>query len=117
MNATMGRRKFLMGGAAIVSAGLLQGVPATPFTPSIRFMNSALADIPRPDYMIRVSSNENPYGPSRVALQAIADSLRDVNKYAGITNEMRALMAGLEDVPVNLLPLDPGQERYCGLAD
>ncbi len=108
MNAIIGRRKFLLGGAAFLGAGLLQGVPATPFIPSIRFMNSALADIARPDYMIRVSSNENPYGPSRVALQAIADSLRDVNKYAGITNEMRALMAGMEDVPVESVAIGSG---------
>ena len=68
MTGVISRRKMLLGGAAFLGAGmggsLLRGIPATPFTPSVSFLNSALAAIPRPDYMIRASSNENPYGPS-----------------------------------------------------
>lgn len=62
------RRQILLGGSAIVAAGLIPTIPKTPLTPAMKLMQSALADdIARPDYMVRLSSNENPYGPSRVA--------------------------------------------------
>ena len=62
------RRQILLGGGAIAAAGLIPGVPKTPITPAIRMMRDAIAaDLPRPDYMIRLNANENPYGPSRVA--------------------------------------------------
>jgi histidinol-phosphate aminotransferase len=102
MSQLMSRRKVLMGSAALLGAGALQGLPV----PGL--MRSALADLPRPDYMIRASSNENPYGPSRVALQAIAESLRDANKYTGINDEMTALMSKLEQVPEECIAIGSG---------
>ena len=69
------RRQVLLGGTAIAAASLITGIPKTPLTPRMKFMRDSLAmDIPRPDYMVRLSSNENPYGPSRVALKAIHDN-------------------------------------------
>ncbi|GEM_PF-2446546 len=70
----------LQGGAAFLGAGFMRGIPGAP---SVNFMNSAWADLPRPDYIIRASSNENPYGPSQVALNAIAEALPDANNGAG----------------------------------
>ncbi len=99
MSHQMSRRKLLFGAAALAGGSLLNTMAARTGMPSTRFSASALADIPRPDHMIRASSNENPYGPSRVALQAIAEALKDTNKYTGITNEMVALLAEQENMP------------------
>ena len=66
------RRQILIGGGALAASGLIPAIPRTPLTPQMRLMGDALAaDIPRPDYMIRLMANENPYGPSRVALKAV----------------------------------------------
>jgi len=48
----------------------------------MQFMRDSLAaGIPRPDYMVRLSSNENPYGPSRVALKAVHENMHLTNRY------------------------------------
>jgi histidinol-phosphate aminotransferase len=108
MTGTISRRNILMGGAAFLGAGLLRGIPGTPLTPSINFMNSAFADLPRPDYVIRASSNENPYGPSQTALRAIADALPDANKYMDVSSDLIKLMSELEDVPTESIAVGSG---------
>ena len=71
--ATFNRRQLLLGGGALLGSAVAPG-----------FVGSAFADeIPRPDRIVRAGTNENPYGPSRVALQAIADSIKLANKYGG----------------------------------
>jgi len=71
--ATISRRQLLLGGSAMLGSTLLP-----------TFAQQALAqEISRPDHMVRAGTNENPYGPSRVALQAIADSIKLANKYGG----------------------------------
>ena len=76
------RRQILLGGSAVAAASLIPAVPKTPLTPQMRMMAQAVAaDISRPDYIIRLSSNENPYGPSRVALQAIDANMHRTNRY------------------------------------
>ena len=76
------RRQVLLGGTAIATASLITGIPKTPLTPRMKFMRDSLAmDIPRPDYMVRLSSNENPYGPSRVALKAVHENMHLANRY------------------------------------
>ena len=70
---SISRRQLLLGGGALMGAGLVPGV---------RLVNRAFGDeIPRPDYMIRVGTNENPWGPSRVAIQAINRSLHRSSTY------------------------------------
>jgi len=108
MSPVLSRRKLLFGAAALAGGGLINTLATRSGLPSTSLMSSALADIPRPDYMIRASSNENPYGPSRVALQAIADALKDSNKYIGITNDMVALLSELEDMPVESIAVGSG---------
>lgn len=76
------RRQVLFGGTALAATSLITGIPKTPLTPRMQLMrDSVAADIPRPDYMVRLSSNENPYGPSRVALKAIHESMHLTNRY------------------------------------
>lgn len=108
MNGLISRRKILLGGAAFLGAGLLRGIPETPLTPGFNFMNSAWADLPRPDTMIRASSNENPYGPSQVALKAIAEALPDANKYMDVSSDLISLMSEYEDVPTESIAVGSG---------
>ncbi|MEX1267305.1 MAG: hypothetical protein WEA08_10300, partial [Woeseia sp.] len=96
------RRQLLLGGGALLGSGLLPGFGATLFSPAVGLINSAYADaIPRPDYVIRAGTNENPWGPSRVALQAINASMELSNQYGGIGDEMRALLGQINDVPAD----------------
>lgn len=90
------RRQVLIGGGALAASGLITAIPKTPLTPRMQLMSSALAaDVPRPDYMIRLSANENPYGPSRVALKAVNANLHLLNRYS---DDGRALVKVLADI-------------------
>ncbi len=90
---SISRRQILKGGGALAGAGLISGLPG------LSLVQSALgAEIPRPDYMIRAGTNENPWGPSRVALQAIVGSIDQSSQYGGIHREMKQLIASLNDV-------------------
>lgn len=99
------RRQILLGGTALAASGLIPAIPRTPLTPSMKLMQSALAaDIPRPDYMVRLSANENPYGPSRVALKAINENMRLANRYSGDTRPLVQLLADMNGVtPENIV--------------
>jgi histidinol-phosphate aminotransferase len=71
--ATISRRELLLGSGALLGSTMLP-----------TFVQRAVAqELPRPDHMVRAGTNENPYGPSRVALQAINDSIKLSNKYGG----------------------------------
>ena len=108
MNGLLSRRKALFGGAAFLGAGMLKGIPATSLTPSINWMYSALADVARPDYIIRASSNENPYGPSPTAVRAINDSLVDANKYMNMTADLLSLLSEQEQVAPESIAIGSG---------
>ncbi len=98
------RRQVLLGGTAIVGASLAPVIQSTNGSPILRLVSSARAAVnPTPDNPIRLSANENPYGPSRVALKAIANNLHLANRYAD-----RELEAELIDVvsALNSLPQD-----------
>lgn len=98
------RRQVLLGGTAIVGASLAPVIQSTNGSPILRLVSSARAAVnPTPDNPIRLSANENPYGPSRVALKAIANNLHLANRYAD-----RELEAELIDVlsAINSMPQD-----------
>ena len=114
--AGLSRRNFLFGTAALTGAGLIKGIPGTPLTPEIGLMKNAFGEVTRPDWIIRASSNENPYGPSRVALQAIARALKDSNKYGGITDQIIAELAGIEDLPVESITVGTGSGEILNVS-
>jgi len=88
---TVSRRQILLGGGALLGSTLF---------PGDGFISDALGEeIARPDNMIRAGFNENPWGPSRVALQAIADSTKLTNQYGINRRAMIAMMAKINDVP------------------
>ncbi|MDZ7643579.1 MAG: histidinol-phosphate transaminase [Woeseiaceae bacterium] len=97
--ANVTRRQLLLGGSALLGAGMVPGG-----------MMRALAEdgLPRPDYMIRAGTNENPWGPSRVALQAINEAMDLTNQYGGIREEMVALMGQQQDMPVESIVIGSG---------
>lgn len=97
--ATISRRQLLLGGGALAGATM---VPS--------FVQQAVAqEIPRPAQMVRAGSNENPYGPSRVALQAIADTIKMSNKYgAGYRRELMDLVGSQNGVTPEQMVLSSG---------
>lgn len=106
------RRQVLFGGATIAAASLITGIPKTPLTPRMQFMRDSLAsDIPRPDYMVRLSSNENPYGPSRVALKAIHDNMHLVNRYADNPEPLTKTLAELNGVSIDNIIVGTGSSE------
>jgi histidinol-phosphate aminotransferase len=97
---SISRRQLLLGGGALMGAGLVPGV---------NLVNSAFGDgIPRPDYMIRVGTNENPWGPSRVAIQAINRNLHRSSQYSTGREKMITLIAGINDVTADHVAIGTG---------
>ena len=79
----------------------MQGIPGTPFSPPVNLMKSALGQgaIPMPASPIRMSSNENPWGPSRAALRAINAAVEEANLYTYfLAGEMSELIGSLQNI-------------------
>jgi histidinol-phosphate aminotransferase len=111
------RRQILLGGSAIVAAGLIPTIPKTPLTPAMKLMQSALADdIARPDYMVRLSSNENPYGPSRVALKAIAENMHLANRYSRNSRALEEVLADINGVSTDNIVIGTGSSEILNVA-
>lgn len=104
MNPVINRRNLLWGGASVAGAALAQGLTGS----SIRFMNSALAQIAAPTAPIRMSSNENPYGPSKLAIEAMQAAFSQSNLYGGIGNQIVALQAQIENVTPESITISAG---------
>ena len=89
-----------MGGSALFGASLV---------PGSGLVSMAFAEeLPRPDYVIRAGTNENPWGPSRVALRAIVDSIKMSSLYGGNRRELTALMASLQNVSTDHVSIGTG---------
>lgn len=104
MNSLLNRRRLLTGAATLTGAALLQG--ATPF--SFTLINAALGNIAAPAEPIRMSSNENPYGPSPKAIEAMQAAFKYGNLYGGITDQIIAVQAGIEKVPAECITISCG---------
>ena len=114
---TLTRRQILLGGSAIAAAGLIPGIPKTPLTPRMRLMSSAVAaDISRPDYMVRLGANENPYGPSRVALKAISANMNLANRYADDPQSLMSVLAELNDLSMDNIVVGSGSSEILNVA-
>ena len=96
---TVSRRQVLKGGA-LLGSGLLPGLSLV--------SNAYGEDLQRPDYMIRAGFNENPWGPSRVALQAIVDSIKMSNLYGGNRRALSALLGQVNNVPEDHISIGTG---------
>lgn len=97
--ATISRRDMFLGGGALLGSALIPGFAGPAAAQSIASN--------RP--LIRAGTNENPYGPSRVALQAINDSIKLANQYGGgKRRELVDLVASLNDVSPEHVSLATG---------
>jgi len=106
--AGFSRRQVLLGGGALLGSGML---------PGLNLVSSAFGEeIPRPDYMIRAGTNENPWGPSRVAIQAINRSLHMSNKYGGDRRRLISLVADINDVPADHVAVGTGSGEILKVA-
>ena len=98
--ASISRRQVLLGGGALLGSRMI---------PDLNLISSAFGkDVPRPDYMIRAGTNENPWGPSRVAIQAINHSLHMSNQYGGDRRRLISLVASINNVPSNHVAVGTG---------
>lgn len=94
------RRQVLMGAGALMGASMV---------PGSNIIRGAFGEeIARPDYMIRAGFNENPWGPSRVALQAIVDSIKMSNLYGGNRRALGTLLAEINNVSTDHISIGTG---------
>ncbi len=111
------RRQILLGGGAIVGAGLAPVIPAMSGSSALNLISTALgADIPKPDQLIRMSANENPYGPSRVALQAIAENIHLTNRYAADPTNLINLVANINNISPDHVMTGTGSSEILNVA-
>ncbi len=115
-NLTTSRRNWLKQGAlfagGLVSAPAILSKPAFGMTPYQGAYNLKEYHVAPPDFSkikVRLLANENPYGPSPKAIQAIAESASKGNRYVySSSRKMEELLAEKEGVkPENIL-LAPG---------
>lgn len=98
--AGISRRQLLLGGGALLGAGLIPGA---------NLVSAAIAaELPRPGHLIRAGYNENPWGPSRLALQAIQTSLNRSNQYGIDDDKLIELVARINDVPADHVAIGAG---------
>jgi histidinol-phosphate aminotransferase len=111
------RRQILLGAGALAGAGLIPSIPKTPLTPAMQIMRSALgANIPQPDHVIRAHANENPYGPSRVAMQSMLDNFDMTNLYADDPTDLLALQSRLNGVTPDNIMIGTGSSEILNVA-
>jgi histidinol-phosphate aminotransferase len=111
------RRQILLGGGAIVGAGLAPVIPATMGSSAFNLISAALgAEIAKPDQPIRMSSNENPYGPSRVALQAIAENIHLTNRYAADPAKLIKVVANINNISPDHVMTGTGSSEILKVA-
>ena len=114
-NQTLSRRtfsKFVGLSAAYTAFGSLAiGKPRPPIA------NSILAAVPSASTVVRLSSNENPYGPSPAALKAMTDGFslawRYPDEYADMLEQE---LAGLHNVAVSEILLGDGSGEILKLS-
>lgn len=66
--------------------------------------------------VIKLSSNENPYGPSPKAIEACKDAAASLHRYPdGAHLQLREAIADIEKLPVNQLVCGSGSDEIIGL--
>lgn len=104
MNPVMSRRRLLMGASLFGGAAALQSMTGG----SVRLLNSAMAEIGAPAVPIRMSSNENPWGPSKLAIAAMEQAFDQSNLYGGIAGKIFELQSRIEGVPASHITMSAG---------
>ena len=110
MTSRVSRRQLLLGGSALFAANALQSIPGGRIWSGLDLMQSAQAQdvIAKPDHIIRMNSNENPWGPSRVALRAIYSAIGEANLYSFYDNPLPKLIGSQQDIGADHISLGSG---------
>lgn len=114
MNTVLSRRRLLFGGTTLAGAALLGGMSGG----SLRLISSAMGELAAPLSPIRMSSNENPYGPSAKAVEAMTAVFNQSNLYGGIGGQIAELQSTIEGVPTASITMSAGSGELlqaCGV--
>ena len=97
------RRKILTSSGAFLGASMLHAV--SPISSSLYAANQFTKNFD----VVQADKNENPYGPSRVALKAISKAMNLANRYEGRSRrQLIKLIAELNDVSPENVALGTG---------
>jgi histidinol-phosphate aminotransferase len=114
MNPVLSRRRLLFGGTTVAGAALLGGLSGG----SLRLISPAMGQLAAPATPIRMSSNENPYGPSLKAVEAMQAAFNQSNLYGGLETQIFELQSRIEGVPVESITMSAGSGELlqaCGV--
>lgn len=114
MNPVLSRRRLLLGGTTLAGAALLGGLSGG----SLRLISPAMGLLAAPASPIRMSSNENPYGPSLKAVEAMQSAFNQSNLYGGIEDNIFELLARTEGVSTDNITMSAGSGELlqaCGV--
>jgi len=114
--ANITRRGLLASGGALAGIGLAAGLRAMPITPAMQLARSALPVEMPSDQMIRLNANENPNGPSRVALQAFAENFDVTNRYHNGGRYLIELLAVQNNVQPENIMIGTGSSEILSIA-
>lgn len=103
MNPKLSRRKLLFGTAALAGGAALDRL-----TGGSRLLGTVNAQSMMPSVPIRMSSNENPYGPSPKAIQAMVDAFDESSLYGGVSGQILDVLSEIEDVPPESITIGAG---------
>lgn len=106
MNTRMSRRQWLKAGSLAAAGIAVAPAPSGWVVPNARPMVSP----------IRLHSNENPYGPSPAARQAIQSAFDLGNRYIYETNTLRKLIAEREGLTMEHVVLGAGSHEVLRMA-
>lgn len=103
MNQKLSRRNLLFGGAVLAGAAVVDQMSGMP-----RLFGSAFAEKMIPGSPIRMSSNENPYGPSPKAIQAMTDAFDQSSLYGGVQTQIVDVLSEIESVSPDSVTIGAG---------
>jgi len=119
MKNTLSRRSWFKSSLSLTTGlalapSLLEGLVAAPVSEAERLHGiNPLGD----GKLIRLGSNENPYGPSEKARKAIAEIINQGNRYAfNEVDELRALISKKEDIDPEYILFGSGSSELLCLA-
>lgn len=115
MNKSINRRAWFkstlaLSGGLTISSSLVNQLLAAPVSVAEENFTTVVDE-----KIIRLGSNENPYGPSALARKAIQQSMNEFNRYAyGAVAEFKKVLAEKEGVsPDHILVVNGSSETLC----
>jgi histidinol-phosphate aminotransferase len=112
-NTDRSRRKFL----ALTGAGVAwSGVSALAVEPQSGRAAAAVPAVASSIYSVKIDSNENPYGPSEKAIQAIQASFSQSGRYAQNTGQLHRALCDHHQISGGMLDIGYGSSEILKMA-